>query len=135
DDLVLALGQDLPAKRLCPEPGQAGQVVSVNDDVVESDRHVDSMRGTMNRDSRTRALLTANIDPHWGFGFVLEHGEVDCAGAGVTRSARRAEGDLLAALGAGRGAGIAHVRRPGLDSRLAGRAGHPDWLWGGVLGP
>jgi hypothetical protein len=34
---VLPLGQDLPAKCLRPEPGQAGQVVSVNDDVVESD--------------------------------------------------------------------------------------------------
>jgi arsenate reductase len=43
DDLILALGQDLPAERLRPEPGQAGQIVSVNDDVVESDRHADSM--------------------------------------------------------------------------------------------
>ena len=34
---VLPLGQDLPAKCLRPEPGKAGQVVSVNDDVVESD--------------------------------------------------------------------------------------------------
>ena len=49
DDLVLALGQDLPAQRLRPEPGQAGQVVSVNDDVVESDGHADSMRGTLAR--------------------------------------------------------------------------------------
>jgi hypothetical protein len=40
DDLVLPLGQDLPAKRLRLEPGQAGQIVSVNDDVVESDGHV-----------------------------------------------------------------------------------------------
>jgi hypothetical protein len=32
DDLVLALGQDLPAGRLRPERGQAGQIVSVNDD-------------------------------------------------------------------------------------------------------
>jgi hypothetical protein len=32
---------------LRPEPGQAGQVVSVNDDVVKSDRHIDSMRGAL----------------------------------------------------------------------------------------
>jgi hypothetical protein len=48
-DLVLPLGQDLPAQRLRPEPGQAGQVVSVNDDVVESDGHAGSMRGTLDR--------------------------------------------------------------------------------------
>ncbi len=29
DDLVLAFGEYLPAKRLRPEPGQAGQIVSV----------------------------------------------------------------------------------------------------------
>jgi hypothetical protein len=39
DDLALTLGQDLPAQCLRPEPGQPGQVVSVNDDVMESDRH------------------------------------------------------------------------------------------------
>ena len=44
DDLVLALGQNLPAERLRPEPGQAGQIVGVDDDVVESDGHVASMR-------------------------------------------------------------------------------------------
>src|SRR6266568_5412281 len=58
DDLALALGQNLPAKRLRPEPGQAGQVVSVNDDVVESDRHPDSMRGTLDSIPPTRTLLT-----------------------------------------------------------------------------
>ncbi len=31
---VLAFGQDLPAQRLGPEPGQAGQIVSANDDVA-----------------------------------------------------------------------------------------------------
>jgi hypothetical protein len=36
DDLALPLGQNPPAKRLRPEPGQAGQIVSVNDDVAES---------------------------------------------------------------------------------------------------
>jgi hypothetical protein len=46
DDLVLALGQHLPAKRLRPEPRQAGQIMSVHDDVVESDGHADSMHGT-----------------------------------------------------------------------------------------
>ena len=30
DDLILPPGQDLPAQRLRPEPGQAGQIVSVN---------------------------------------------------------------------------------------------------------
>ena len=49
DDLVLPFGQDLPAERLRPEPGQAGQIVSVNDDVVESDRHAASMRGSPDR--------------------------------------------------------------------------------------
>ena len=46
DDLALALGKNLPAERLRPEPGQPRQVVGVNDDVVKSDRHADSMRGT-----------------------------------------------------------------------------------------
>jgi hypothetical protein len=54
DDLVLPLGQNLPAKRLRPEPGQAGQIVSVNEDVVESDGHADSMRGTLDRIPETR---------------------------------------------------------------------------------
>jgi hypothetical protein len=44
-DLALALGQHLPAKGLRPEPGQSGQVVSVDDDVVKSDRHADSLLG------------------------------------------------------------------------------------------
>ena len=47
DDLVLPLGQNFPAKRVRPEPGQAAQIVRINDDVVESDRHVASMRGTL----------------------------------------------------------------------------------------
>ena len=46
DDLVLALGENLPAERLRPEAGQARQIVRVNDDVMESNGHVDSMRGT-----------------------------------------------------------------------------------------
>jgi hypothetical protein len=36
------------------EPGQAGQIVSVNDDVVESDGRADSMRGTPDRIPETR---------------------------------------------------------------------------------
>jgi hypothetical protein len=36
DDLILALAQYLPAKRLRPEPGQARQIMSINDDVVQS---------------------------------------------------------------------------------------------------
>ncbi len=54
DDLFLPLGQDLPAGRLGPEPGQAGQVVSVDDDVVDSDGDVDSMRGALDRMPETR---------------------------------------------------------------------------------
>jgi hypothetical protein len=54
DDLVLALGQDLPAERLRSEPGQAGQIVSINDDVVEMNGHAGSMRGTMDRIPETR---------------------------------------------------------------------------------
>ena len=57
DDLVLALGHDLPAGRLRPEPGQAGQIVSVDDNVVETDRHAASMRGMMDCLSLTRTLL------------------------------------------------------------------------------
>jgi hypothetical protein len=40
-------GQDLPAERLRPEPGQAGQIVSVNHDVAELDGHAGCMRGTL----------------------------------------------------------------------------------------
>ena len=57
DDLALALGKNLPAKRLRPETGKAGQVVSVNDDVMKSDRHADSMRGTLGCIAATRTLL------------------------------------------------------------------------------
>ena len=59
DDLVLPLGQDLPAQRLRPEPGQAGQIVSINDDVMQSDGHVDSMRGTLDRIPETRCPAAA----------------------------------------------------------------------------
>lgn len=44
-DLVLALGQNVPAERLSPEPRQARQVMRVNDDVVGSDGRIDSVRG------------------------------------------------------------------------------------------
>ena len=47
DDLVRMHGQDLPAERLRPEPGRAGQIVSVNHDVVELDGRAGSMRGTL----------------------------------------------------------------------------------------
>ena len=46
-DLALALREDLPAKRLGPEPGQPRQVVSVDDDVMKSDRHADSLLDTL----------------------------------------------------------------------------------------
>src|SRR6266487_772626 len=45
DDLARTLGKNLPAERLRPEPGQARQIMCVNDDVMKSDRHADSMRG------------------------------------------------------------------------------------------
>ena len=48
DDLVFALGKNLPAKRLRPEAGLARQIVSVNDDVMEPNGHADSMRGMTN---------------------------------------------------------------------------------------
>jgi hypothetical protein len=54
DDLVLPLGQDLPAQCLRPEWGQAGQIVSVNDDVAEPDGHAGGMRGTLDRIPETR---------------------------------------------------------------------------------
>jgi len=47
DDLAFTLGKDLPAERLRPEPGQPRQVVSVNDDVVKSDRHANSLLGVL----------------------------------------------------------------------------------------
>jgi len=52
--ISFSLGQDLPAQRLRPEPGQAGQIVSVNGDVVESDGHADGMRGTLGHFPETR---------------------------------------------------------------------------------
>ena len=63
DDLVLALRENLPAKRLGPEPGQARQIVGVDDDVVEADGHVASMRGTPGCISRDRALLPLSGRP------------------------------------------------------------------------
>jgi hypothetical protein len=57
DDLALTLGQDPPAERLGPEPGQRGQVVSVDHDVMESDRHAASMRG--------HALMTERGRHRW----------------------------------------------------------------------
>ncbi len=40
-DLPLPLGQDPPAQHLGPEPGQGGQVVGVDDDVMQRDRHAE----------------------------------------------------------------------------------------------
>src|SRR6202046_3420545 len=54
DDPFLALGQPRPAERLRPEPGQAGQVMSVHDNVVQRDGHADSMR----RAGAPRCVLT-----------------------------------------------------------------------------
>ena len=62
DDLVLPLGQDLPAQRLRPEPGQGGQIVSVDDDVVESDGHAASMRDTLDRIPGTRCSAADGVD-------------------------------------------------------------------------
>jgi len=52
--IVLPLGQNLPAKRLRLEPGQAGQIVSVSHDVAEPDGQAGSMRGTLDRIPATR---------------------------------------------------------------------------------
>ena len=57
DDLTLPLGQNLPPERLGPEPGQPWQVVSVNDDVMQSDRHAVSMCGRAGLHPRTRPPL------------------------------------------------------------------------------
>ncbi len=70
DDLVLPLGQDLPAQRLRPEPGQSGKIVSVEHDVVESDGQAGSMRGTLDRISETRCFaadgsITGGHAPGW----------------------------------------------------------------------
>src|SRR5215475_7917892 len=54
-DLAPALGKNLPAERLRPEPGQARQVVGVDDDVVKSDRHADIMRAIPDRAGYRRA--------------------------------------------------------------------------------
>ena len=45
DDLALASGENPPAERLGPEPGQPGQVAGDDDDVVQSDRHSLSICG------------------------------------------------------------------------------------------
>ena len=63
DDLVLPLGQDLPARRLRPEPGQAGQIVSVKDDVVQSDGHAGSMRGPLDRIRKPAVLPRPGRSP------------------------------------------------------------------------
>jgi hypothetical protein len=52
--ISFARSEDLPAQRLRPEPGQSVQIVSVNDDVVESDGHAGSMRGPLERIPETR---------------------------------------------------------------------------------
>ena len=63
DDLVLPLGQNRPAKRLRPEPGQAGQIVSVNHDVAEPDGHAGSMRRTLDRIPETRCSAADGRTP------------------------------------------------------------------------
>lgn len=45
DDLALTLAENLSAECLRLEPGQPGQIVSVNNDAMESDRHAVRMRG------------------------------------------------------------------------------------------
>ena len=60
--LVRALGQDLPADRPRPEPGQAGQIVTVNDD-VESDGYAGSMRGTLDRIPKPAVLPRTGRSP------------------------------------------------------------------------
>ena len=62
-DLVLALGQNVPAQRLPPEPRQAGQVVRINDDVVDSDGRIDSMRGTPAADRWIEVLTSPRQGP------------------------------------------------------------------------
>jgi hypothetical protein len=87
DDLVLPLGQDLPAQRLGPEPGQAGQIVSVNHDVVESDGHAASMRGTLDCLSRTRnrlALTECTRTAVRTLGVLPEPGRARCRTDGKT---------------------------------------------------
>ena len=44
-DLALTYGQHRPTQRLRPEPGQAPQIVSVHDDMVQRHRHLLSMHG------------------------------------------------------------------------------------------
>jgi hypothetical protein len=63
DDLVLPPGQDLPAQRLRPEPGQAGQIVSVSDDVAEPDGHAGSMRSTLDRIRKPDVLPRTGRSP------------------------------------------------------------------------
>jgi hypothetical protein len=49
DNLAFALRQDLPAKRLGPEPGQRRKIVGVDHDVVKAYRHTDSLLATRRR--------------------------------------------------------------------------------------
>src|SRR5450755_1294197 len=60
DDLALTLAENLPAECLRPEPGQPGQIVSVNDDAIELDRHSARMCGCRRaRPSRTGSTSTS----------------------------------------------------------------------------
>jgi hypothetical protein len=58
DDFALALGKNLPAEGLGPEPCQHRQVVRVDDDVVNSYRHADSIRGMSCSCTRWRPIMT-----------------------------------------------------------------------------
>ena len=109
-DRLLALGEDLPAERLRPEPGQAGQIVSVDDDVVESDGHVASMRGMTDCLSRTHTLLPlVAACPSRTFVDLLPAVLADVwRGAGLNRQDLRVRPRLLVDLPGGQGV----ARRP-----------------------
>jgi hypothetical protein len=39
DDLALAFGENRPVEHIAPEPGQSEEIVGIDDDVVEGNRH------------------------------------------------------------------------------------------------
>ena len=56
DDLVLAPGDNPQPSACALGPGQPGQVVSVDDEVVQSDGYTGRMRGTPDCLARTRTV-------------------------------------------------------------------------------
>src|SRR6266536_2685892 len=71
--------ENLPAERLRPEPGQGGQIVGIDDDVMESNRHAASMR--RDHGDMTRAAF-APLEAEWQESVTAVYDNVGGPGAG-----------------------------------------------------